>query len=256
LATYADNRSDEAWPSQETLASDMGDISTDTVRRVTKELQVAGFLLVQTRRAQEKTHLYTLLSGRSEPTASNDHPAPVQPTHPAPTQGELYSNELYLNKTSERRKKASLSVLRQATELIEQSPLATTASSNALCALLATRIGDYRGNGAQPAVTVKWRRDMALLLHRGPLGRAVPEPMPDWRVEAAIRYVFDNMAEPENGTFCWAAQVQSPGALRRHWDKIADAAKRQRASSVATIRLPQQEGQASITVPSFIKEIE
>ena len=101
-----------------------------------------------------------------------------------------------------------------------------------LCAMLAAAVARYMGVG-EPAVTKRWTEDMRLLLERGPGGRAKPEPIPAERVERAITVIFEGLAEPEGATgFCWAAQVRSPGALRRHWDAILEAAKRKMRARV------------------------
>lgn len=94
-----------------------------------------------------------------------------------------------------------------------------------LCELLADRITDHRPTGARPAITKRWTNDMRLLVERGPTGRATPHPIPPDKVTTAIRHIFDRMADPSPTGFCWADQIQSPAALRKHWDKLAQAAR-------------------------------
>lgn len=95
-----------------------------------------------------------------------------------------------------------------------------------LCALLADRIENYQG-GNRPRVTQRWRRDMRLLVERGPLHIAQPDPKPPDNVERCIAFVFDKLADPDGRSgFCWASVVRSPGALRDHWLQIADAGRR------------------------------
>jgi hypothetical protein len=96
-----------------------------------------------------------------------------------------------------------------------------------LCDELADSIAQFRNgsHGGRPKVTKRWRDDMRLLLERGPIGDAAPAPLSVDKIRGCIAYVFTELAEPEgSSTFCWAAQVQSPSALRRHWWKIRVAA--------------------------------
>jgi hypothetical protein len=97
-----------------------------------------------------------------------------------------------------------------------------------LCDELADAVGQFRNgtHGGRPAVTKRWREDMRLLLERGPKGEAEACPLSADKVRGCIAYVFTELAEPEgSSTFCWAAQVQSPAALRRHWWRIRAAAR-------------------------------
>lgn len=94
-----------------------------------------------------------------------------------------------------------------------------------LCAYLAERVEKHRG-GDRPAVTAAWRRDMRLLVERGALGVDKPEAIAPEKVRAAIDATFDVLAEPGRDGFCWADQVRSPGALRRHLPKLREAYRR------------------------------
>lgn len=95
-----------------------------------------------------------------------------------------------------------------------------------LCDLLADRVHALRGGVDRPAVTGRWCRDMRLLVERGPLGVDKPESMTVENVRRAIEYTFDELAEPGADGFCWARQVQSPHALRKHLPKLREAARR------------------------------
>lgn len=108
----------------------------------------------------------------------------------------------------------------------------TSASADVerLCDLLADRVAAQQ-DGRRPPVTDRWRKDMRLLLERGPLHQDTPETVAPVRVEHTIAYVFEHMAEPEGRSgFCWAAQIRSPQALRDHWHQMSDAAARARAA--------------------------
>jgi hypothetical protein len=99
-----------------------------------------------------------------------------------------------------------------------------------LCALLAKRVGEHR-ESPPSAVTATWRNDMRLLVDRGPTGQSKPTPTPPERVANAITYVFDHLADTNGTGFCWADQIRSPGALRRHLPSVRLAAKRIREGS-------------------------
>lgn len=104
-----------------------------------------------------------------------------------------------------------------------------------LCRHLADRIEGYHPERARPKVTDKWRRDMRLLVDRGPLGVDDPRPVPPAKVRSSIDVVFDDLAEPTGrGGFCWAAQIRSPGALRDHWSQLSEAWHRARTQPMST----------------------
>ena len=108
-------------------------------------------------------------------------------------------------------------------------PTAVAASAaplevEALCAHLADRIEAFHPTRARPPITAKWRKDMRLLLERGPLRDEHAEAMTPARARASIDAVFDQLAEPTGRDgFCWAAQIRSPHALRDHWVQLATA---------------------------------
>ena len=93
-----------------------------------------------------------------------------------------------------------------------------------LCEDLADRVGHHRDD-VPPAVTAKWRKDMRLLLQRGPLDQKAPTPIAPGTVASALCVIFEQLADPGRTGFCWADQVQSPGALRKHWHKIRTSAR-------------------------------
>lgn len=105
----------------------------------------------------------------------------------------------------------------------------------ALCQLLAERIGAH-GDHPPPKVTDGWLKDMRLLVDRGPTGQGTPENLGAEKVETGIRFLFEHLADPGSNGFCWANQVQSPKALRKHWLKIRQAAKAQREGANGTRR--------------------
>lgn len=102
----------------------------------------------------------------------------------------------------------------------------------ALCEQLADRIHQHRGGEDRPRVTARWVRDMRLLVERGPLGVDDPREIPVEKVASSIDYLYARLADPDGGGFCWADVVRSPNALRKHWPKMRDAARRQQATTV------------------------
>lgn len=114
-----------------------------------------------------------------------------------------------------------------------------------LCERLADAIESHRGGEDRPAVTDRWHNDMRLLLTRGPKELAKPEPVSTERVERGIAYTFRALSTPGPDGFCWANQVRSPAALRKHWTKIRDAARNAaRRQTVVEFGPPLAEDQA------------
>ncbi len=111
-------------------------------------------------------------------------------------------------------------------EQLEEQLVEVRSSIDVLCDLLADRIQQYRG-GARPKITERWRRDMRLLIERGPLDLDPLEPKSPEKIRATLAAIFDEMAEPtgSNG-FCWAATVTSPAKLREFWPKMVDDYRR------------------------------
>lgn len=96
-----------------------------------------------------------------------------------------------------------------------------------LCDQLADAVRQHRGGNGRPTISAAWKRDMRLLVERGPKGVSDPEKLDVERVAKTIVTVFAELAEPDANGFCWADQVQSPGALRRHWLKMRETHRRQ-----------------------------
>jgi hypothetical protein len=112
-----------------------------------------------------------------------------------------------------------------------QTPSTTLRVANAtpitnLCNLLATSIELHRGGTNRPTVSKAWERDMRLLIERGPVGVDGAHGIGPDVIARAIAFVFEHLADPGRDKFCWADQVQSPNALRRHWPKLVDAKRK------------------------------
>jgi hypothetical protein len=123
-----------------------------------------------------------------------------------------------------------------------------TPETTRLCNLLAERVETFQGK--RPAIPSRWHKDFRLLLERGPLKRAEPEPLTVEKVEATIAAVFTDLAEPDTKGFCWAAQIRSPHALRDHWDQLATAwrLKHEGGNAAPPARRPNSQAQARATL--------
>lgn len=103
-----------------------------------------------------------------------------------------------------------------------------------LCALLADRIEHHR-EGDRPKITKTWRKDLDLLLRRGPTDVDPPAPISPEKLRVSIDALFGPLAARDSSGFCWADQVQSPGALRKHWTRIGQAARAKRQTSGGSV---------------------
>lgn len=100
---------------------------------------------------------------------------------------------------------------------------------------LAAAVEGHRGRAPN---TKPWARPVDLLLRRGSPEWARPEPVPVEEVLAMIDVLFSDGAVPGRGGFCWADQVRSGDALRRHWSKLEDwRARRSRTAGGASRRV-------------------
>lgn len=98
-----------------------------------------------------------------------------------------------------------------------------TGAVDALCVRLADAV--ERQRGTRPTITAVWSKDMDRLMRLGPGGVAGRSLTAD-EVATMIDAVFSRLAVPSPTGFCWADQVRSPAALRRHWDQCRLVLKR------------------------------
>lgn len=120
----------------------------------------------------------------------------------------------------------------------------TVSEAAALCTLLADRVEQHRG--ARPKITAQWAKDMDLLVRRGPTEWDKPVELAPAYVAKMINGIFDVLAEHDAKGFCWADQVRSPGALRRHWDACQLAGKTKRNGASAKPRPGRDSDQRSL----------
>jgi hypothetical protein len=92
-----------------------------------------------------------------------------------------------------------------------------------LCALLAELV--ETDVGLRPKITNTWRKNMRLLLERGPV-EYEPAPISAASVERLIRFVYEHRDADPN--FSWAAQMRAPSGVRRNWVKAVAWAKKYR----------------------------
>lgn len=110
--------------------------------------------------------------------------------------------------------------------------VAVSPEIEALCVHLADRIERHR-DGVRPTITAKWRKDMRLLVERGPLHVDGAQGISPDKVRASIDSVFDELAVPDGRTgFCWADQIRSAGNLRDKWAQLREAYRRATGSRV------------------------
>jgi hypothetical protein len=194
------------WVSQSKIAT-KAKVSVPTVSAALKRMVQDGYLRLVSREAGGPT-VYQFLKPFPGTPQESEPPKNPNPNPPSSSTEPPKSTQTRLLPTEDKPKEEN------------------TTAAERLCGVLADRIDAYRGGGARPAITGAWRTDMRLLLERGPLGRAKAEAHDPIRVQRAMDRIFSELADADNGGFCWAAQIRSPGALRRHWDQAADTLRR------------------------------
>lgn len=206
-----------SWPSRATLATRL-QCSKESIDRAVKQLTGAGALDVERRFDPEtKTWMATRYTvRRSSPVTTGSRTGATTPRRvddegvAAPVTTEVEPGELEPEPLS---------------PSTTQSAADTAPEDERLCALLADAI-DAHGKVGRPKITAAWRRDMRLLRERGELGIEGARGHPPEVIERAIGFTFERLANPGADGFCWADQVRSPGALRRHWPKLAEAKRK------------------------------
>lgn len=231
LANHADDRG-VCWPSIDTVAREArlsrrrveeairGLIATGVLKRTVNGAPVPG---------SNRPNLYRLIKAPDEVAGADvsapDVPAPDEVSGPDEVAPDGSSSQPRTDRPAhprtDRPAKPSVepSENRQQPSVVERRD-----DVEALCALLAERVGTHR-DGPGPPVTGRWRKDMRLLVDRGPLNQDKPTPLGAERVEKAIRFVFDRLADTNGKGFCWANQIRSPHSLRDHWHQLVTASK-------------------------------
>jgi hypothetical protein len=241
------NRAWEAWPGVETIRCEANIGTERTTQRTIARLVEGGHIEVVVNgapdsrvRGDRRPNLYRILiDGVTAGVTPQDAARGDIPSTDGVTESsargdtavspEPKENQLRTESLADARDAGSSSIDDVHAQLIDS-----------LCSMLADKIQQHRGEGSpRPAITERWRKDMRLLVERGPLHVERPTPIPMERVVGAMKVVFGELNEPEGRrAFCWADQIRSPAALRDHWLQIADAAKRarqRRAGPTATM---------------------
>lgn len=241
----AANEDGRSYHGIETMAATL-EMGSATVRRALKEFEADGLLTRVRDRYADGTlgkYRYQLQwdaiaalpwNGRKRQGLDGDPFAPAITQSPPPSDHRSPSSAppITESSTSDHGDRAGTPVdnptTQPETSATPEAPTdaAPSAEVEQLCSQLADAVERYRdgAQGGRPKVNAAWRRDMRLLVERGPLGVEKARGVPVHRVADCIRVVFTELADPGASGFCWAAQVQSPSALRRHWWKLYEAA--------------------------------
>lgn len=201
---------DGAWPSLRRLAEEAGGCSADAVRRALRELERARWLVVEARYdgARQTSNRYVL----TLPPGSSARGEGGTGARGAPSTGASPRSR---TTSSQNKNEPPSPPAPEVTEIVDA---------------LASAVEEHQGRRPK---TTKWARDIDLLLRRGPTDWEQPEPIAADEVLDVIGFTFTVLAETRGG-FCWADQVRSGAALRRHWTRlVAERTKRQRTGGAA-----------------------
>lgn len=209
LESYADYNDRDCYPSMDTLAGHLN-CHRATIARAVKELTLRGLLEVASGQRAGASNNYILVD--PEPPGCSTHATP--PTAPTRDPGGAPMRH--------KREPAERNPSNETLVPVADAPGGTDSTIDQLCRYLADAITHHRGTGSPPAITQQWRKDMDLLLRRGARGWDPPKPLSPGYIRQIISGLFAILNQPEGGnsTFCWADQVQSPGNLRKNFDRI------------------------------------
>lgn len=221
LRRYAD-RDGACFPSRKRLASDLRVDSTKPVDRALKELEAIGAITIEHRYTEAgdlQSNLYTVLStplGRDEKLPTSLPYGPHGGVLKVPTVGTKSSHIRRAN-------------IKESQDNETSQDLSDNFSDDvlALAQLLAELM---EGNGVKkPTVTQRWLQTLDRMIRLD--GRTAQQ------IEAAIRW-------SQNDDF-WSANIHSPDALRKQYDKMRLQASRSKNRGVDTVRQYLQENQES-----------
>lgn len=223
IADHADDRGGSAYPSVSHLAEKCA-VNRATVMRSIERLEELGELVVVRRPGSGSTYRIVMQPPVAGCDQSDDPEPPDDPSQSAT--GDNLRPVAQSDRTGRNlRPHRSQSATRN-----HQEPSTTEKSDpeiDRLCEVLADAV-EIHGKVGRPKITSAWHNDMRLLIERGPTDLAAPERIDPERIERAIDVLFGRLASPDKpGGFCWADQVRSPGALRKHWTRIRATAQGQ-----------------------------
>jgi len=212
LRRYAD-RDGSCFPSRRRLANDLRVESTKPVDRALKELNSIGAISIQNRYTEQgdlQSNLYTVHSapqGRDEKLPTSLPHGPHGGALKVPTVGTPNSHIMRANINESQDKETTQDLTDQFTDDVV-----------ALAQLLAELM---EGNGVKrPHVTKKWLLTLDRMIRLD--GRTAIQ------IEKAIRW-------SQNDEF-WSANIHSPDALRKQYEKMRLQAKRGQTKGVNTVR--------------------
>ena len=202
LRSYADGETGEAWPSQETLAGHLqSDVST--VQRCLSRLTQCG--LVETRRHRRAASTYVVKALDTAPMRGQDlDTAPMRGPH------RIHAGSTpHLCGTS----RTQRSRTQRSEDSAPEAPWALGIAEK-LREVQAARKPGLRHPTA--ATIRKWAVEIDRL-HR--IDKVAQE-----QIAAVVNWL--PQAPTSDSGFCWANQVLSGAALRRHWDSLLIAMER------------------------------
>lgn len=197
LEDYTSKDGEAPWPSQETLAEHLG--CTDrTVRTYQTELETAGWLVVEHR------------AGRSNLYHLNWSPFLEVPRKPASAPPRKSAsgdpgNQLPTKKNQEEEPDEENSLVGDADASADDDVFRKGAEFV---------LGAYAEANSRPRqkVTKTAIRDMRLLMQRGPTTWDTPAPVSKQEIGRIVAATMRDRF--------WRKQIQSPGNLREHWDRL------------------------------------
>lgn len=212
LRRYAD-RDGSCFPSRKRLASDLRVESTKPVDKALKELQTIGAITIEHRYTDNgdlQSNLYTVLSvpqGRDEKLPTSLPYGPHGGAHKVATVGMNSSHIRRANINESQDNDSSQDLTDHFSDDVIR-----------LAQLLAELM---EGNGVKrPTVTKKWLTTLDRMIR---LDERTPK-----QIEAAIRW-------SQNDDF-WSANIHSPDALRKQYEKMRLQAMRNKSKGVDTVR--------------------
>lgn len=212
LRRYAD-RDGSCFPSRKRLASDLRVESTKPVDKALKELEAIGAITIEHRYSEQgdlQSNLYTVLSsplGRDEKLPTS---LPYGPHGRERKEATVATETSHIRRAN----------IKESQDKDSSQDLADHFSDDVL--RLAQLLAELmEGNGVKkPTVTKKWLTTLDRMIR-------IDERTP-MQIEAAIRW-------SQNDEF-WSANIHSPDALRKQYEKMRLQAMRNKSRGVDTVK--------------------
>lgn len=212
--TVNDQHNNELWMAQATLARKVR-AGRPAVNSALAKLLADGFLvLVTTGATKGKPNCYRFVFPDAEVVYETRFGGVVSGnTPPAGVSSEATGGVV-----SDNRGVSSEATQTQEETQVQSQEVSVSTEVDGLVGRLAAAVAVHQGHKPK---TGAWAKPLDLLLRRGAPEWADPAPIPVAEVEAMIDLVFTagTVRSGDRG-FCWADQVRSGEALRRHWSKL------------------------------------